>query len=190
MWCSDVGKDGKYMKIWNIWKTDHGILVEKCHMQVLGTSSPEPPWCVGTVNFDWKIFTWKPSFYQVYQAWPANVWFCQGCKFSFPSSMSGKGAVDPSGVTPNSGPCYGHNGDVQNKPAADVVPRDLSQAHLDDSWPMPCVFLDLVFCWRRNDMKQLAIAEDNCELLWIGAYCARGPLLMVFVWVKITWHLF
>jgi len=55
--------------------------------------------------------------------------------------MSGKGAVDPSGFTPNpliSGPCYGHNGDVQNKPAADVVPRDLSQAHLDDSWPMPC----------------------------------------------------
>jgi len=29
MWCSDVGKDGKYMKIWNIWKTNHGILVEK-----------------------------------------------------------------------------------------------------------------------------------------------------------------
>ena len=104
------------MKIWNIWKTNHGILVEKCHMQVvLGTSSPEPPWCVGRVNFDWNIFT-------------------------------GKGAVDPSGVTPNSGPCYGHNGDVQNKPAADVVPRDLSQAHLDDSWPMPCVFSDLVFC--------------------------------------------
>lgn len=55
-------------------------------------------------------------------------------------TMSGKGAVDPSGVTPNSGPCDGHNGDVQNKPAADVVPRDLSQAHLDDSWPMPGVF--------------------------------------------------
>ena len=35
-------------------------------------------------------------------------------------------------------------------------------------------------------MKQLAIAEDNCELLWIGTYCARGPLLMVFVLVKIT----